>query len=306
MLAPFQIGKILFPTDFSKSSEVAANHVLGVAQATQAEVWLLHVVPYLAAWHGASEAYFDFLGNAVGRALQESQEAGEAAGVKALERFQKQHFSAVSSHICVRSGGVAESIAEYAKEIEADVIMMTTRGWGPMRRFLIGSTAAKVLHDARCSVWTSPHIRELESFTPYRRVLCATDCRVSSPRLLTRAAQVAHLFNSRLNIVSAIPPQAVSSLFGPERSSTQAIKRDTIATIKGFLSESQITASVHVVEGTEGEVIRQVAILEEADLIVIGQGHLEEPMGHLRTHAYEIIWNAPCPVLTVSSNLLKS
>jgi hypothetical protein len=49
MLAPFQIRKILFPVDFSNSSEVAANHVSGVAQITQSEVWLLHVVPGLAA-----------------------------------------------------------------------------------------------------------------------------------------------------------------------------------------------------------------------------------------------------------------
>src|SRR5450755_4625187 len=147
--------------------------------------------------------------------------------------------------------------------------------------------------------------RELEPFRPYRRVLCATDCRVLSPRLPIRGAQIARLFNSRLSIVSAIPCPAVSSPSGPERPSAQAVKRETTATINRFLAESQITASVHVVEGTEGEVIRQVAILEEADLIVIGQGRLEEPMGHLRTRAYEIIWNAPCPVLILSSNLLK-
>jgi nucleotide-binding universal stress UspA family protein len=305
MLAPFQIRKILFPVDFSNSSEVAANHVSGVAQATQSEVWLLHVVPGLTAWHGASEAYFDVLGDAAARTSQESQAAAEAAGLKLLERFQKKHLGEIASHIRVTAGGVAESIVEYAKEIEADVIMTTTRGWGPARRFLIGSTAAKVLHDARCSVWTSPHIRELEPFRPYRRVLCATDCRVLSPRLPIRGAQIARLFNSRLSIVSAIPCPAVSSPSGPERPSAQAVKRETTATINRFLAESQITASVHVVEGTEGEVIRQVAILEEADLIVIGQGRLEEPMGHLRTRAYEIIWNAPCPVLILSSNLLK-
>jgi nucleotide-binding universal stress UspA family protein len=302
---PFQIRKILFPTDFSKSSEVVANHALGIAHATQAEVWLLHVVPWLAAWHGASEAHFDVLADDLGRKLHESQTSAEAASVRLLERFQKQHFGSASTHTCVRSGGVAESIVEYANEIDADLIMMPTKGWGPVRRFLIGSIAAKVLHDARCSVWTSPHVRELEPFQPYRHILCATDYRVLTPQLPVRSAQIAQLFNSRLSVVSAIHSPAVTTPAGPERPSVQAIRRDTIETIKGVLSKSHIAASVHVVEGMEGEVVRHVAILQEADLIVIGQGHLEEPMGHLRTHAYEIIWNAPCPVLILPATLLK-
>jgi nucleotide-binding universal stress UspA family protein len=306
MLPSFRIRKILFPVDFSKSSELTANHVAGLAEATQAEIWLLHVVPWLAAWHGASEPYFDLLGSDVSGVLNESQAAAEEAGLKLLGRFQKQYFDQAGSHICVRPGGVAESIVEYAKEIDADLIMMSTRGWGPVRRFLIGSAAAKVLHDTSCSVWITPHIRELEPFRPYRRVVCATDSRALSPQLSIRSAEVARLFDSRLSIVSAIPRPAGSSLPYPQRPSVQAIKRETIAAIKDFLAESHITGSVHVVEGTEGEVIRQVAIIEEADLIVIGHGHLEEPMGHLRTRAYEIIWNAPCPVLILSSDLLRS
>ena len=34
---------------------------------------------------------------------------------------------------------------------------MPTHGFGPLRRFLLGSVAAKVLHDAQCPVWTSVH-----------------------------------------------------------------------------------------------------------------------------------------------------
>jgi universal stress protein A len=304
MLMPFKIRKILFPTDFSSSSESTANHVVGWAKIASAEVWLLHVVPWLAAWHGASEPYFDILGDDLGAKFDESQKAAEAAGAELLTRFQKQHFDTVSTRICVRRGGVAETVVEYAKEIDADLIMMSTRGWGPVRRFLIGSAAAKILHDAACSVWISPHIRELDAFRPYRHVLCATDFRVLNPRLPIRAAELAHLFNSRRSIVSAIPRPAVSSQPCPEVHSLREIKQETIAALKTLLSDSEIARSIHVQEGTEGEVIRQVALVEDADLIVIGHGRLEEPMGHLRTRAYEIIWNAPCPVLILSSSLL--
>jgi hypothetical protein len=43
--------------------------------------------------------------------------------------------------------------------------------------------------------------------------------------------------------------------------------------------------------------------MEDGDLVVIGHGHLAEPSGHLHTHAYEIIWNAPCPVLSLYAGL---
>jgi glycerate kinase len=39
--------------------------------------------------------------------------------------------------------------------------------------------------------------------------------------------------------------------------------------------------------------------IEEADLIITGRGRLDEAAGHVHSHNYEIIWNAPCPVITL-------
>jgi nucleotide-binding universal stress UspA family protein len=38
---------------------------------------------------------------------------------------------------------------------------------------------------------------------------------------------------------------------------------------------------------------------EDADLILIGRGSLQAPLGRLRTHAYGIIQRSRCPVLSV-------
>lgn len=56
---------------------------------------------------------------------------------------------------------------------------------------------------------------------------------------------------------------------------------------------------MHVLAGSTGDVIRRAAAMEESDLVVIGRGHLDERMGQFQTHAYEIIWNSPSPVLTI-------
>jgi nucleotide-binding universal stress UspA family protein len=124
------------------------------------------------------------------------------------------------------------------------------------------------------------------------------DYRAMTRDLLVRAKQVAEIFGSRLSIVSAIPDVRPSTLDGDHKSA-RPMRREAAANIEIMLSALSIEAAVAVLEGSVGEVVREEALMDDADLIVIGEGHLDEPMGHLRTHAYEIIWNAPCPVLKV-------
>jgi nucleotide-binding universal stress UspA family protein len=107
------------------------------------------------------------------------------------------------------------------------------------------------------------------------------------------------MFNSRLTIASAIPCAPPHNVPCAGRESMQPVRHETVQALRHLLAELHITATVEVLEGSVGEVVEQAAVFDDADLIVIGHGHLDEPMGHLRTHAYEIIWNAPCPILVV-------
>ena len=69
--------------------------------------------------------------------------------------------------------------------------------------------------------------------------------------------------------------------------------------LKRHIGAARVSTSVDLLEGNTGETLREVAEMEDADLIITGRGHLQEFMGHLRTHVYEIIWYAPCPVITL-------
>lgn len=297
-LPPFRIQQILFPTDFSNSSESAGLHIAGLAKVVGARISILNIVPWQSGWHGASEAHFAF-GDDVLRKLELSQKAVEAACLRKLEALKKQYFQNIECSLSVRTGGVAESVVDYARDIKADLIMMPTRGAGPPRPFLIGSVTAKVLHDTRCAVWTSPHPKELEAFRPYRQIVCAMDYRLLSRELLVRASQVSQLFKSRLSLVTAIPCPAAASVPCAEREAVRSLKSETVSALRHLLQELSMDASLHVLEGTVGDTIRQAVAMEDGDLVVISRGHLDEPSGHLHTHAYEIIWNSPCPVLSV-------
>jgi nucleotide-binding universal stress UspA family protein len=295
MSTPQLFHNILYPTDFSKPSESIAGHVAGLAKASRARVCLFSVVPHCIDFHGASESLFAPATERGIITLETIRQTLERECKQQLETLRKRYFDPEKSHVSVASGGVAEEIVEQAKELPADLIMMSTRGHGPMRRFLIGSVTAKVLHDAKCAVWTNPHPTELEPFRPYRHVVLAVDYLGWPPELLLRAARIAHLFDAELSLLSAIPPH-----YGNAAEATGEHRRRLIQAIENRIASLNISARVHVMEGTPGAVVRHVAEeIEHAELIITGRGHLDQSMGHLRTHAYKIIANAPCPVISL-------
>ena len=55
-----------------------------------------------------------------------------------------------------------------------------------------------------------------------------------------------------------------------------------------------------IVEGGDvAPVVRGAAEEQEADLVVIGRGVLQDMFGRMRTHVYSVIREAPCPVISV-------
>ena len=280
---------ILFPVDFSKMSEATALQVQGMAHLTGATVTLLHVVPWLSAWYGATEIHPVVLGHQILRDLEAEQ------AVK-LEKFRERHFGDVPSRTSVVSGAVAETIVDTAKDCGADLIMMPTRGLGPSRRFLIGSTTAKVLHDAPCAVWTSPHLQKLWPFVGFHHLLCTIDRNEVLPDFLKEAVRLASCFGSKLSFVTAIPNAVGGG--GDERRVRTLNQEYPQAGLHDELG-SKLDCTVYLETGSVGEVIHRLVEEQNVDLVVANRGHLRHAFGKLRTHAYEIVLESPCPVLSL-------
>lgn len=280
---------ILFPVDFSKMSELTALQVHGLAQFTGAEITLLHVVPWLSAWYGTTEIHPTLLGDQILRNL-------EAEQTVRLEKFRERYFGDLACRTSAVSGAVAESITDAVKDCHADLIMMPTRGLGHSRRFLIGSTTAKVLHDASCTVWTSPHLHKLKLFTGFRHLLCTIDRNEVLPDFLEEAVRLASCFGSKLSFVTAFPNGAGGKV--DERRVRRLDKEYPQAGLNAELC-SKLDCMVYLETGGVGEVVRRLVEEQNVDLVVTNRGHLRHPFGKLRTHAYEIILESPCPVLSL-------
>ena len=75
-----------------------------------------------------------------------------------------------------------------------------------------------------------------------------------------------------------------------------------VPAIAGEFTDTQkqeLGAFIHDYLMKNPEVLREAALKYAANLVVIGQGSLHKLMGRLRTSAYAIIREAPCPVVRV-------
>src|SRR5262249_35224152 len=130
--------------------------------------------------------------------------------------------------------------------------------------------------------------------TLYKRILCAVDLTEKSVALMRWAAQIARHFQSTLHLVHAIPgADGVDTSF---QSFLFSAAREKSAKLQ---QEAGIALETCVAGGEVGSVVREAAERHRDDLVVIGRGRLTETLGRLRTNAYSIIRQSPCPVISV-------
>ena len=284
--------RILFPIDFSGRCAAVAPAVKAMAQRFGSEVVVLHVIDLPATWYGSPEASaWSALINADQLRLQ---------GRVALERFIAREFAGTPVSAQLEEGDAARQIVDYASE-HPGLIMMPTSGHGPFRALLLGSVTAKVLHDAQDPVWTGVHVEEVAAHPPqqWKRVLCALEGEERDLGVLRWAAAFAAEQQLELRLVHAVrgangaigeatEPGMYAMLF--------EIARERIAKLQ---REAGTDFEVCLLAGSPGRVVRQAATGHESDLVVIGRGVIQKPFGRLRSNAYSIIREAPCPVISV-------
>lgn len=274
--------KILFPVDFSDRSRAAVPFIEAFAEKFASELQLLHVVepPFAEAFGPFEEARTD---------RQEAQ----------LHVFQVLPPPNVKVTRHVLAGEPARSIVNFAHNNGTGLIMMPTHGYGAFRRFLIGSVAAKVLHDADCAVWTAAHLEELPlSAEPIRELVCAIDMDEKSHATLKGAAVLSGRLGAKLTIVHAVPAMEAR----PHAYFDDQLKKYLLdmarQEIAKLLEAAGVEAQVCLEGGDIAKVVRHAAESHKANLVVIGRSS-PGLVGRLRTHAYAIIRDSPCPVLSI-------
>ncbi|HXJ44814.1 MAG TPA: universal stress protein [Bryobacteraceae bacterium] len=283
---------ILFPVDFSERSHAAVPHVKAMAERFCAAVTLLHVVEGPAAWAIANDGgyYVEF---DMPRLLKEMDER--------LAAFAAVDFPSGAVTRMVETGDPGTSIAQLAKTWGTDLIMLPTHGHGLFRSALIGSVAAKVLHDAHCPVWTGAHLEKtpVAKHREIRTVMCALDLEEGSLDLLRATARFATECKTGVYIVHAVPGTRARPDMYFDVPLETFLKDNARREIAKLQKEAGTAFGVCLEAGGVSRVVHDACEHHNADLVITGRGAIRHFAGRLRTHAYGIIRDAGCPVLSI-------
>ena len=286
-----RVQKILFPVDFSKRCTAAAHHAAAMARHFNAKLTVLHVVQVPPIWYGdLAAAELELLVD-----IEELKKDRQHT----LDGYLRNELQDVA-HVekIVENGDPAFVIEEYARKEKVDLVMMPTHGHGPFRRLLLGSVTAKVLHDVACPVWTDVH--EEATFVRHgcRSVMYAVDLRQEAVASMQWAAQLAASHGAELTVMHAIPALAGPTPPGEVRFRAY-LSEHAREYIEDLERKAGVAAQICIEGGNIAETVREAALHHAADIVVIGQGCMHETLGRLRSNAYAIIRQSPCPVVRV-------
>ncbi|MEO5952171.1 MAG: universal stress protein [Chloroflexia bacterium] len=281
--------RVLMPVDFSPRDAAAAHYVRQLHTKFAFETILLHVVP--------PPDYEAAVLEAGGPILQELMDTRRKLGSDRLNTTCIKELAGMPVTRVLLEGFPSERIVEYAAECGADLIVLPTHGYGPFRRFLLGSVTAKVLHDATCSVLTGAHMEDLKlEGIHFDKVAAAIDLSDSSPKVIAEAKALAEGLGAKLVVMHATGGLNAHIGFNFERSHELHFE----SAVKQRMTEltAGLDAEVIMETGDPGKTIANLVNNTKTDLVVISRS-TAHGMAAMRSYSYSIIRECGVPVLSV-------
>ena len=284
------LRKILVPVDFSELAETGVRYAAALARPNNSAITLLHV-----------QAIHHLVRSVGGVGVEGGPNpAGEQQLHRRLNAIVPDHVRDLSTQAIVTTGDPSQEIVRYATSEASDLIVMPTHGYSTFHRVFLGSVTAQVLDKVDCPVFTGCHME----FPPghehrFSNILCALDLGTRSSEILEWAADFSRLVRSRLFLVTAVPALGpVECEYLPPTYDNDLASRAS-ERLGQLRERAGVAAKSIVVGGSVASAIKRQALELRADLVVIGRGTATGVLGRLRSNAYEIIRDSPCPVVSI-------
>jgi len=286
-MLPFR--RILFPVDYSESCQAIVPYVKDMTQHFSCQLSLVHAYG-LGALARSELAVTDPAFPEKLRDMEHGQLRDFATAM-----FPGQHVESIAE--LGEPGSVVDNFVQHQG---ADLVMLATHGLGPVRRLLLGSVAAKILHDVSAAVWTgvgsvfTGHTPAI----PYKSILCALDETEEANVVLKAAAALASSYQAQLSLVHVLemPPIDVEIDLSACKKHMMEAAEVRLRDLKGQLD---VAAPHRVVDAAVADGVRQEAVRANADLIVTGRGRTQATFNRMFSQLYSIVRQSPCPVLSI-------
>jgi nucleotide-binding universal stress UspA family protein len=296
-----RVRKILFPTDFSSCADQALDYALLLARRFDAELHMFHAVVFFEADPRNVKAHFPEEASLMARLF-------EIADTELALQATRGEESPIDIHQEKRKGySASEEILAYAREIDADLLVMGTHGHRGVARFVLGSVAEKVIRGTECPILTLRRSDDGGGLEAIDKILVPVDFSDSSLMGVETAKELAHVLGARLQLLHVIDVQAVPSFYGTAAvvELGDRLRKEALEHMAGLYESAggpEGPFESFVVSGTPSVRIAGLAEDQGSGLIVIpshGLGGIERWM--LGSTAERVGRVADCPVLTLKS-----
>ena len=188
--------KILLATDGSEDAALAARIAADLSTRAGSELHVIHVLEPLPrfAYPGVTPDVYSYV-------LDEQREEGHKLLDEQVERITESGAKVHRAHLV--AGPPVDGILDVAEEIDADLIVVGSRGLGPIKRLALGSISEGVVHHASRPVLVA---RGGERAWPPRRIVVGDDGSEDAQRAGELVASMSKLFGAKVILVRAHPP----------------------------------------------------------------------------------------------------
>lgn len=231
---------IAVPYDFSPYAEAALDFAVQLSQKTNAKIKLIHVIEYPLAttFNVTGEIEADEPMDKI-FTLELIKKTNEKMST-VLQSFEgKQEIDPV-----VMMGNAYDGITDQLKELDADLIVMGTKGATGLKELLVGSNTEKIVRNAHCPVLA---IHEKCNISAIKDVVFATDLDETHHKVLNAFNDFRKVLDAKLHLVWIDTPyNSVNEDLGKERLEAIARKNDLqnyeVHIAKAFKPEEGILA----------------------------------------------------------------
>lgn len=136
--------KVIWATDGSEFADEALPFAKRLAAGDGRELVIVHSTERLVG------------GRSAGEPLRADEDDVELKILKQVEEARAEGLNVITKFSSSFTGHTADVISELARELGADVIVVGTRGYGPVVGLLVGSVTQRLLHTAPCPVLAVP------------------------------------------------------------------------------------------------------------------------------------------------------
>jgi nucleotide-binding universal stress UspA family protein len=302
-----RIETILVPLDFSRASIQALKYTIPLAKEFGATIHLVHVQPVeeLTAIENAGGL---MLSCADSIALMQDR----------LSEALRDQGKFWPDHCHVVSGRPFEEICKLAGRIEADLIVLPTRGLGRFKHVLLESTAERVIRYASCPVLI-PRGTRFKSITwnggpdrsgfKLRKILAPVDfskCSLAGVRYAARLARDAgatlRLFHVVFPYTQVFALDRVNGDITPLVKAARATAREEMTELRGMSFLRGVPCETEIRTGSVVAEICRESARPDIDLIVTStHGYSGFNRALIGSVAEHVVRHAECPILTVPS-----